>query len=245
MEHPVGIGTVTRTEHRYDPHRRECEKRRGSTDPEYAAEKARGSEAAGEKNKQYPYPPSHAGCVCRAFGFFCPPFVVKGSVFRRFVRLCAAEDPGAKLLVCRGRRLLAPRGLAFGLFTRRTAGFELRHRIGAPLFLRSGEIFLGICAVEPCVFRQFFRVRELLGSFVDSGKLFVHRCHFRFQLRQAAAGTVTALSLQGAQPRLRLRKRAALLPCRDKRDDLLFKLRALLHAEPRRADERRALKYRQ
>ncbi|MFR6406383.1 MAG: hypothetical protein ACLUN6_04040 [Holdemanella sp.] len=121
-------------------------------------------------------------------------------------------DPGAKRLVCRGRRLLTPRGLAFGLFTRRTAGFELRHRVGAPLFLRSGEIFLGICAVEPGVFRQFFRARELLGRFIDSGKLFPHRRHFRFQLRQAAAGTVTALSLQGAQPRLRLRKRAALLP---------------------------------
>ena len=60
-EHPVGIGTVTRTERRYDPHRRECEKRRGSTDPEHAAEKARGSEAAGKKHKQYPYPPSYAG----------------------------------------------------------------------------------------------------------------------------------------------------------------------------------------
>ena len=99
--------------------------------------------------------------------------------------------------------------------------------------------------MEAGILRHFLRPGKLCRGLFHGGKIFLRRRHFRFQLRETAAAAVTALTLQGAQPRFRLRKRAVLLARGDERGDLFFELRTLPDAYAGRPDERRALKYRQ
>ena len=115
MEYPVGIGTVTRTESRYDPHPPRARAPRQHRSRTRCGKSPR-QQAAGEKNKQYPYPPSLPGAFAARSAFFSPAVRRQRLGFppsRPAPRRGGSRREAPRL---RGRRLLTPRGLAFGLF---------------------------------------------------------------------------------------------------------------------------------
>ncbi len=181
---------------------------------------------------------------------------------RRFARALAPLGVGAHTLG-HGVRLRAVKGALPQLLADGRCVF-LASRGIEPLGVRFRGALRNLCfdalplgrILFPRRFRydRAFRLQGL-NAFLGLGELLRDVVHcvearsrvrdLRFQLRQASRAVVAALALQRAQTLRGFRKRAALLPRCDEGGDFFLQLRRVAHAERARADERRALEYRQ